>query len=330
MILMMALNWKAVMAQTNSPDSTKKLNEVLITAWGFQRGNSLRSTGAEAQIGNMQLQNQQQGSMVDAINTAPGVRMEERSPGSYRLSIRGSLIRSPFGIRNIKIYVDDFPLTDAGGNTYLNLIDPASIYSMTLLKGPQSSILGANTGGALLINTQNKLTSNELSFGAGSYGLLHQTAKVERHYQNYHFSIAEGYQQSDGYRENSSLSRKYIQTTHVWDYSHRGELKVFAFYSDLAYKTPGGLTQAQALVDRRAARPATPTLPGAVIQQAGIYNSTFYGGLLNRYDFTPTLQYVIAVFGSTTDFKNPFITNYERRDEKQFRPKNFHQVRTSL
>ena len=42
--------------------------------------------------------------------------MEERSPGSYRLSIRGSLLRSPFGVRNVKLYLDDFIFTDAGGN----------------------------------------------------------------------------------------------------------------------------------------------------------------------------------------------------------------------
>lgn len=68
--------------------------------------------------------------LVSGLNTLPGVRMEERSPGSYRLSIRGSLLRSPFSVRNIKMYLDDFPLTDAGGNTYLNALDPSSISSM--------------------------------------------------------------------------------------------------------------------------------------------------------------------------------------------------------
>ena len=31
-------------------------------------------------------------SIVPAINSVPGVRMEERSPGSYRLSFRGSTL----------------------------------------------------------------------------------------------------------------------------------------------------------------------------------------------------------------------------------------------
>src|SRR5690606_6880166 len=42
------------------------------------------------------LQAQSPVSFLSAINTTPGVRMEERSPGSYRLALRGSMIRSPF------------------------------------------------------------------------------------------------------------------------------------------------------------------------------------------------------------------------------------------
>src|SRR5678815_2431106 len=59
-------------------------------------------------------------SIVSAVNTMPGVRMEERSPGSYRFNIRGSSLRSPFGVRNVKVYYNDIPITDPGGQTYLN------------------------------------------------------------------------------------------------------------------------------------------------------------------------------------------------------------------
>src|ERR1044071_4389780 len=77
-------------------------------------------------------------SLVTAVNTTPGVRMEERSPGSYRFSIRGSVLRSPFGIRNVKFYWKGLPFTDGGGNTYLNLLDMATIGNMEIIKGPGS------------------------------------------------------------------------------------------------------------------------------------------------------------------------------------------------
>src|SRR5690606_40725816 len=90
-------------------------------------------------------------SLTSAINTVSGIRMEERSPGSYRLAMRGSLIRSPFGVRNTKVYMDEMPLTDAGGNTYFNLLDPNAIAAVQVIKGPDGSLFGANSGGVIRI-----------------------------------------------------------------------------------------------------------------------------------------------------------------------------------
>lgn len=323
LLFTLLIDLPSAVSQVKPADSARSLKEVVITNWGFSPGNNLRATGAEHKLNSTELQNHQQNSIVDVVNTVPGVRMEERSPGSYRLSMRGSLVRSPFGIRNVKVYIDDFPLTDAGGNTYLNLIDPSSIKSMVILKGPQSSILGANTGGTLLINTVNDSPVNQMEFGVGSFGTLQQSGRIERQYKSYRFSFTEGYQNSDGYRDNSALSRKYIQTTQNWDYSSKGALKLFAFYSDLSYQTPGGLTAVQVLGNPRASRPATATIPGAAEQKARIDNQTFYGGLLHKYDFNDRLQHVIALFGGVTDFENPFITNFEVRDEKSIGVRTF-------
>ena len=106
-------------------------------------------------IGKAELQQFSSYSILPAFNAVAGVRMEERSPGSYRLSIRGSLLRSPFGVRNVKVYMDDMIFTDAGGNAYLNLLDVNSIGGVEVIKGPGGSIYGAGTGGALLLSGAN-------------------------------------------------------------------------------------------------------------------------------------------------------------------------------
>jgi len=309
--------------QVIKPDTVKKLDEVVIKGY-YNPQPLLRSVSAVSLIDSNQIRNQQNNSLVSTFNTVAGVRMEERSPGSYRLSMRGSLLRSPFGIRNIKIYIDDLPLTDAGGNTYLNAIDPTAIQSVEIYKGPEANIFGANTGGAVLINSpelnQNKI---EGSITAGSFGLFHQTANIQHRFKNYSFSVMQGYQRSDGYRQNSAMERKYFQTAHRLDYSEKGNLKLFAFYSDLNYKTPGGLTLTQLEQDPQSARPATPTIPGAVTQQAGIYNQTTFAGLSNTYQFNNNFKHVIALFTSYTDFKNPFITNYEKRYESTLGMRTF-------
>src|SRR5437763_17140724 len=93
-------------------------------------------------------------SIVPATNSIPGARTEERSPGSYRISFRGSTLRSPFGVRNVKVYLDGIPFTDPGGNTYLTQLAPFAMYSLEFIQAPAGSLYGAATGGALLIKSR--------------------------------------------------------------------------------------------------------------------------------------------------------------------------------
>jgi len=258
-------------------------------------------------------------SPIASVNQISGVRMEERSPGSYRLSIRGSLLRSPFGVRNVKIYIDEYPLTDAGGNTYLNLLDLSSVRRIEILKGPDGSLYGANSGGVVRIGIDagvEKKMKAETSLLGGSYGLLHQKAIVDFQLAKHRLSLTQAFQTFGGYRENSSMKRKFFQLTDQWAYQDKAQLRLFMFYSRLEYDTPGGLTYDQWQSDPRSARPPTNFLPGATEQKAGVKNNTLYGGIIHDFEISPNLKHLMAVFGSLTEFTNSFITNYEERDEK--------------
>ncbi len=298
------------------PDSAS-LKEVEVRAY-FKEHRLMRSPASVGIITTQALQNQPGYSLLPAINTIPGVRMEERSPGSYRLSIRGSLLRSPFGIRNVKVYLDDFLLTDAGGNTYLNILDASSVGRIEILKGPEGSIFGANSGGVILINSKRLVQDSSIvSAGVtgGSYGLVHQNFSAEANKGDFQITINESFQTSDGYRENSALNRKSLQIIPKWKYSKSGEINSLLMYSDLKYETPGGLTLLQFQQNPRSARLATPTFPGATEQKAGIYNKTLLAGISHSQILSSNLRHVIALTGSVTDFVNPFITTYETRDE---------------
>lgn len=306
-----------VLGQTNK-DSVYHIKEVVIKS--YLSPQPLLSSPASVSVLNEQQINRQSGnSLVPLLNTVSGVRMEERSPGSYRLSLRGSLLRAPFGVRNVKIYIDEFPLTDASGNTYLNGLDIGAIGSIEILKGPDGSLFGANSGGVVLINpinTDTDSTALSLRLNGGSYGLLHEILSGGKQWKNYGLNISQSFQRSDGYRQNSMMRRHYIQANQHWDYHPGNQLKLLTFYSDLYYQTPGGLTAAQFSADPRLARPATAKLPGAVAQQAGIFTKTFFGGLAHEAQLNSRLRHVLAIFGSKTKFDNPFITNYESREEQ--------------
>lgn len=267
--------------------------------------------------------------LLPVMNTVAGVRMEERSPGSYRLSVRGSLLRSPFGVRNVKMYIDEFPLTDAGGNTYINTLDLSSINGIEILKGPDGSLFGANSGGVVLLHTSTKADTSLLTAGVtgGSYGLLHEKVGLQARSKKYTFSVRQAYQRSDGYRENSGLQKQYIQSAQRWRYTDAGECSVLLFYSNLHYQTPAGLTLAQWKQNPQQARPATAIVPGALQQQAGVYNRTFFAGISNELRITPSLRNVLALATSNTRFENPFITNYEKRDESTYSVRSYFELK---
>lgn len=308
-----------VFAQNPKNDTTlNELSPIEIKAH-FNAQAFLGLTSAAKVITKRTIDAQSPASLLTAMNTTPGIRMEERSPGSYRLALRGSMIRSPFGVRNIKIYIDEIPFTDASGNTYLNLLDPVGVNNIQVLKGPDGSLFGPNSGGVIRINPNwinNGDPEKSLMLSTGSYGLFHQQLTFEHQVnENYSFSINQAFLRSDGYRTNSAMNKKYFQTSHRWKYNAKGNLKVLALYSDLGYETPGGLTLAQYEQDPQQDRPAGGPFPSASEQQAAIYNKTFLGGLINEFQITKNLKHVISLFGTNTNFKNPFITNYELRKE---------------
>ncbi len=302
----------------NNPATENRLKEVVIRPY-FTTQPLLKTTSAYGTIDSLTLARQHGQSLVPAMNTIAGVRMEERSPGSYRLSIRGSLLRSPFGVRNIKIYLDEFPLTDAGGNTYLNALAAGSVNSLQVLKGPQSSIYGANSGGVVLVTplTINKTDSTLLNvkLQSGSYGSFQENIQLGRKWNNYELSISHAYQRSDGYREHSGMSRNYIQVMQKLKYAPSANLKALFFYSNLNYDTPGGLTAAQFAENPRLSRLATKFTKSAIEQQAAIYSKMAYGGLSNEWQISTRFKHVASLFATHTNFTNPFITNYEIRKE---------------
>ena len=296
---------------------TASLNAVVVK--GFESNKSLINTPASISLLIKATLNASSAfSMLPALNTSSGVRMEERSPGSYRLSIRGSLLRSPFGIRNVKVYYDDFILTDAGGNTYMNLLDIHSINGLELIKGPAGSVYGAGTGGAVLLNGFGALKdSNDLKLRllGGSFGTLNQSLQYQHQSKNIQLNVGQGHFQSNGFRVQSKMRKDNVQLNMRIKSNEQISTDFILFYSDLFYQTPGGLTFAQFNADPRQSRPATATLPSVVDQKTAIYNKSAFIGFSNTYKINSRWKTVGSVTNGLTQFKNPFITNYEKRRE---------------
>ena len=189
-------------------------------------------------------------SLLPSFNQIPGIRMEERSPGSYRLSMRGSLLRSPFGVRNVKIYLNQIPLTDAGGNTYLNVIPVGMLEGVEIMKGPAASVYGAGTGGVVLLHSGDdaaaEIKKRQLSASVtgGSFGLFKQSLGWYINEKKTRISIYQDHQRATCYREQSALHRDALAAR----ISHQIGKQIFSvqmLYSNIFYQTPGALTLSQ-------------------------------------------------------------------------------------
>ena len=302
----------------DSVDLNSSLKEVVVTA--FHTGMRWKELPAAlAVLTNKEINQYSPVSLVPVMNMVPGVRMEERSPGSYRLSMRGSLLRSPFGVRNIKVYLNGIPLTDATGNTYLNLLDLQQANQIEIAKGPAASVYGAGTGGAVLFNRNQLFTDSGVhhyaaGFSAGSYGMNQQSG--EWNYSNSTFTSALQLNrvQSDGYREQSALLKSGINWQTASRFNNQ-EFSTLLFYTKLYYGTPGGITAAQMLLNPTLSRQPAGLLPGALQQKAAITNSTLFLAVKHVYTLNDQVQIRSFLSGSSTDFSNPFITNFEERKE---------------
>ncbi len=315
---------------TDSSD-TRPLNEVVVKA--YEQNRKLTEVGAPVTVvSKAALDRFANISILPALNTIPGVRMEERSPGSYRLNIRGSSLRSPFGVRDVKIYWNEIPLTDPGGNTYLNELGFYNFQSLEIIKGTAGSLYGAGIGGAVLINSMPAVWEQGVSadYTLGSYATNSVNADIRLGDADHRNNFSYTHQTSDGYRQQTQMRRDVGSWETQLRASDKQTIHAYMLYSDLYYQTPGGLTQAEYNKDPKMARPAVAGQPSAIQAQAAIFQKNFTAGFSSTWHFDEHWQNTTAVYGAYTDFTNPGIRVYEYRQEPHFGGRSVFQYKTDL
>jgi len=336
-VLLLTLSFGRVWAQQVPPSflsdssDTKPLQEVMVKA--YEQNRKLTEVGAPVSVvSKASLLRFGNSSILPAMNANPGVRMEERSPGSYRLNIRGSSLRSPFGVRDIKIYWNEIPLTDPGGNTYLNELGFYNFQSIEIIKGTAGSLYGAGIGGAVLINSMPSVWQKGASvdYGIGTWNTQNINVNIRAGDESHRNIFSYSHQNSDGYRQWTSMRRDVASWETQLKASDKQTIHTYILYSDLYYQTPGGLTLTEYLANPRQSRPGNGTAPGAVQARAAIYQKNFTAGFSNEYHFNDHWQNTTAVYGAYTDFRNPGIRVYEVRQEPHFGGRTVFQYKTNL
>jgi iron complex outermembrane recepter protein len=146
-------------------------------------------------------------SVADLLGDSPGIDMKQgNGPRDIGISIRGSNARNGFGIRNIVIFDDGFPVTQPDGLSRSDLIDPHAYGAIDVIRGPSSALYGNYaTGGALNFQTRPGGTINGAEYGVegGSFGYLNNYLSYGQKVGNAEVSLFASNASGDGFIQNS-------------------------------------------------------------------------------------------------------------------------------
>jgi len=318
LLILPLLFFSSVFCQDPDPDSLKTLDEVTIRAFEQNRVQDAAVTSVKVMDArNGDRYNKM--SIVNGFNTIAGARMEERSPGSYRINIRGSSLRSPFGVRNVKVYWNDIPVTDPGGNTYFNQFAWNNFSHLEVFKGPAGSLYGAGTGGLILMNTLYPWQPGlSLEYITGSYNLQNVLASVRYGRQENMNQVSFAHNETNGYRDHSRMRRDNFSWITKLKISDKQQFAASLLFTDMYYQTPGALTFTEFTNNPKAARPAAGAFPSATAAKAAIEQLNFLAGFTHSYKITSDFSNQTTFYGTFTEIKNPAIRNYEKRGEPGF------------
>lgn len=246
-------------------------------------------------------------SLQNAINTVPGVVLESRgNGGSQRINIRGSFLRSPTAVRNVKMYLDGVPISSPDGTSPLELMDVFDLNSMEVIKGPAGSMYGSGTGGVVLFRSKSPATyqtSAQTGLLLGANNLMRSTSSVEHDRSKWGIRVSHIAQSTDGYRE-QEFNRKQ-QATLSLNFRPSAKLKYhfLSTYFNGHLGLPGALTKTEAELNPRQAVAFSKN------GNASLYRTRLFNMLSQTWKINGKIENVTGVYFHSTVKRNPYGTS---------------------
>lgn len=286
--------------------TSSNANLSTVTVTGYENHRRLLETAGS--IGLLKSKEMQRGDNMDimpAINTIPGVKMEAYSAGNYRISIRGSLVNNPWGVRNVRVYWNDIPFSSPDGTAQKSIdFDPTLIGSIEVLKGPSGSMYGAGNGGALLIkNTKADFgkTSLETGYTMGSYGFGKYQVSYKTSGEQFNIAANVVRQRYAGYRENNWGDKDVVN---IFSQITPGEKRTINF---VITHVTGSLGIAGGLNKLQADSAPTQALQYNRDNKISVkkYDATVLGAS-QTYHFSDRFSNATSIYGNFQTYDHPF------------------------
>lgn len=181
-------------------------------------------------------------SVSDVLRDSPGISIKQgNGPRDFGISIRGSNARNGFGIRNLVIFDDGFPVTQPDGLSRSDLIDPHAYGAIDVIRGPSSALYGNYaTGGALNFRTRPGGSIDGVEYGVdgGSYGYLNNYLSAGKKVGNFEGSLFASDTRGDGYIGNSWFNTQTVNFLGTLKATSDDRFTVKIINNDLSARLP--------------------------------------------------------------------------------------------
>jgi iron complex outermembrane recepter protein len=230
-------------------------------------------------IDRSQFDNRPSFSVADVLRDSPGISVKQgNGPRDFGISIRGSNARNGFGIRNMVIFDDGFPVTQPDGLSRSDLIDPHAYGAIDVIRGPSSALYGNYaTGGALNFRTRlgREIDGFEYGVDGGSFGYLNNYLAAGKKVGNFEYSVFGSDVRGDGYIQNSWFNTQTVNFLGTLQATPDDRLTFKLINNDLTTRLPIRLSLNQYYQNPFQAGCETPATPGC--GTVSLFNNGFNG-----------------------------------------------------
>lgn len=251
--LIMAAGATAAQAQT-----TSQLDEIIVV--GTRTEQALSTVPMAISVINkdaIQL-GRQELSLDESLIAIPGLVMQSRYNFAQDLSvsIRGFGSRANFGMRGIKVFADDIPMTLPDGQSGTDDLDLGSAQTVEVIRGPSASLYGTASGGVISLTTEMPTETPfvETKIMAGEYGHQKVQLKTGGTSGKLGYLVNVSRLEMDGFRDFSEVEHNLINSKFIYSIDDTSSITAIlnAVDSPVA-NDPGGVTLAEIAADRTAA-----------------------------------------------------------------------------
>ncbi len=245
-------------------------------------------------------------SLRSATLLVPGVQWDERGHGgSARLSMRGSLSRSVYGVRGVKVYWGPFPLTLADGSTPLELLDPITVGSVDVVRSVGSPAFGTAPSGLLLAQAPFRDEAGlDVRLGGlgGAWGAFRMEALARTNNGREALTAGIVRQGTDGYRAQEWNQRDQAFIATRWQ-TERSITQVFVTWQSARWALPGSMDSLTAVEQPRNARPFSQLI------DAHVEKEQLLGGISTEHKLSGTMRLRTTIDAQAINKKNPYGTS---------------------